>query len=302
LLERIVGQDPVISIAVEPKTKADQEKMAGALKALQAEDPTFRVKTDEETLQMIMQGMGELHLEVLTERMKREFKVEVNVGKPQVAYKETARKSVETEGKYIRQSGGRGQYGHVWLRLEPLERGEGIEFENKIKGGTIPQEYIPAIEKGVRETVTNGILAGYPVVDVKATAYDGSFHEVDSSEIAFKIAAAMAFRDGFKQASPVLLEPIMKIEVTTPEDHMGDVVGDLNSRRGQVEGIEDRANTKVISGLVPIGEMFGYATSLRSLTAGRAAYVMEFDHYQEVPKNIQDEIVGTAQGDKKEGE
>jgi len=294
LLERIVGQDPVISIAVEPKTKADQEKMGVALKALQAEDPTFKVKTDEETLQTIMAGMGELHLEVLTERMKREFKVEVNVGKPQVAYKETLRKSVESEGKYIRQSGGRGQYGHVWLKLEPLGRGEGFEFEDKIKGGVIPQEYIPAIGKGVKETVEAGVLAGFPVVDVKATAYDGSYHDVDSSEVAFKVAGAMAFRDGFKKADPVLLEPIMKVEVTTPEDYMGDVVGDLNSRRGHVEGIEDRANTKIIASQVPLGDMFGYATSLRSMTQGRAAYVMEFDHYEEVPKNIQEEIVGTA--------
>ncbi len=298
ILERIVGQEPVISIAVEPKTKADQEKMGLALKALQGEDPTFRVKTDTETMQTIMQGMGELHLEVLTERMRREFSVEVNVGKPQVAYKETIRKVVESEGKYIKQSGGRGQYGHVWLKLEPLERGGGIEFEDDIKGGVIPQEYVPAIEKGFRETVTGGVIAGFPVVDIKATAFDGSYHEVDSSEIAFKVASSIAFREGFRKASPVLLEPIMKVEVTTPDEHMGDVVGDLNSRRGHVSGIGDRTRVKVIAAQVPIGEMFGYATSLRSMTQGRASYVMEFDHYQEVPKNIQDEIVGAVQTEK----
>jgi elongation factor G len=294
VLERIVGSEPVISIAVEPKTKADQEKMGMALKSLQDEDPTFRVKTDPETLQTIMQGMGELHLEVLTERMKREFGVEVNVGRPQVAYKETIRKTVETEGRYIKQSGGRGQYGHVWLRLEPLERGAGIEFEDEVRGGVIPREYVPAIKKGVEEMVLNGVLAGYPVVDVRAVAYDGSYHDVDSSEIAFKIASAMAFREGFKKADPVLLEPIMKVEVTTPESYMGDVVGDMNARRGQVDGIENRGTTKVIDAKVPLADMFGYATSLRSMTQGRAAYVMEFNHYEEVPRNLQNEIVGTA--------
>ncbi|MDP3997000.1 MAG: elongation factor G [Candidatus Andersenbacteria bacterium] len=295
LLERIVGQEPVISIAVEPRTKADQEKMGMALKALQSEDPTFRVKTDAETLQTIMQGMGELHLEIIADRLKREFGVEVNVGKPQVAYKETIRKVAEAEGRYIKQSGGRGQYGHVWLRLEPQERGAGVEYESQIKGGTVPQEYITPIGKGVNEAANNGVLAGYPVVDVKAIAFDGSYHEVDSSEIAFKIAGSMAFRAAFKKASPVLLEPIMKIEVTTPEKHMGDVVGDVNSRRGQINSIEDRGNIKVIDATVPLAEMFGYATALRSLTSGRAIYSMEFDHYEGVPKNIQDEIVGLKQ-------
>ncbi len=299
VLERIIGQDPVISIAVEPKTKADQEKMGNALKALQGEDPTFRVKTDEETKQVIMQGMGELHLEVLTERMKREFGVEVNVGKPQVAYKETIRKVAEAEGKYIKQSGGRGQYGHVWLRLEPLEAGGGVEFDDKIKGGSIPQEYIPAIGKGVKETAEGGVLAGYPVVDVKATVYDGSYHDVDSSEIAYKVASSIAFRAGFKAADPVLLEPIMKVEVTTPEQYMGDVVGDLNSRRGQVESMEDRLELKVINAMVPLADMFGYATAVRSMTQGRAVYTMEFDHYKQVPSNIQEEIIGTKQEENK---
>ncbi len=295
VLERIKGQDPVISIAVEPKTKADQEKMGNALKALMSEDPTFRVRTDEETMQTIMEGMGELHLEIIVDRMKREFGVEVNVGKPQVAYKETIGKEVEVEGKYIKQSGGRGQYGHVWLRLSPLDRGAGVEFDQEIKGGVIPQEYIPAIGKGVIEAASNGVLAGFPVVDVKAVAYDGSYHDVDSSEIAFKIAAIMAFKDGVKKAAPVLLEPIMKVEVTTPDNYMGDVVGDLNSRRGQVEGIEDRMNIKVISALVPLADMFGYATQLRSMSQGRANYSMQFDHYKEVPRNIQETLVGATQ-------
>lgn len=301
LLERIVGMEPVISIAVEPKTKADQEKMGGALKSLMGEDPTFRVRTDEETLQTIMEGMGELHLEIKADRLKREFGVEVNMGKPRVAYREAIRKQVEAEGKYIRQSGGRGQYGHVWLRLEPLERGAGIEFSNKIKGGAIPQEYFPAIEKGVKEAVENGVIAGYLVVDVKTTLYDGSFHEVDSSEIAFKIAAIMAFKDAVRRANPVLLEPIMKVEVISPEQYMGDVVGDLNSRRGRVEEIEDRAQVKVIEALVPLAEMFGYATTLRSMSQGRAHYSMQFEKYQEVPSGIQEEIVGSATAKKEEG-
>ncbi len=298
LLERIIGQDPVISIAVEPKTKADQEKMGMALRALQAEDPTFRVKTDAETMQTVMSGMGELHLEILTERMKREFNVQVNVGKPQVAYKETIRKVVEAEGKFIKQSGGRGQYGHVWLRLEPLEKGAGIIFENEITGGTIPQEYINPIGKGVVEAATNGVLAGFPVVDVKAVAFDGSYHDVDSSEIAFKIAGSIAFREGFRRANPVLLEPIMKVEVTTPENYMGDVVGDLNSRRGQIENIIDRANAKIISAFVPLADMFGYATNLRTLSSGRAVYVMEFNRYEQVPKKIQEGIIGAAANEK----
>ena len=299
LLERIIGQDPVISVAVEPRTKADQEKMGEALKVLQAEDPTFRVKTDEETAQTIMSGMGELHLEILTDRMKREFNVEVNVGKPQVAYKETIRDTVEVEGKYIKQSGGRGQYGHVWLRLEPLEPGGGIEFADEVKGGNIPHEYIGPIGKGVQEAAQNGVLAGFPVVDTKATVFDGSYHDVDSSEIAFKIAGSMAFREGVKRAKPVLLEPIMSVEVTTPENHMGDVVGDLNSRRGRVDNIEDRVKLKIISAQVPLGEMFGYATALRSLTSGRAVYSMEFDHYAQVPKNVQEEIVGSTTTEEK---
>lgn len=295
LLERIVGAEPVISIAVEPQSKADQEKMGQALNSLMNEDPTFRVHTDEETAQTIMEGMGELHLEIIVDRMKREFGVNVNVGKPQVAYKETITKEVEVEGKYIKQSGGRGQYGHVWLRLEPLDRGAGVEFDQEIKGGVIPNEYIPALEKGVKEAATNGVLAGYPVVDVKAVAYDGSYHDVDSSEVAFKIASSMAFREGVRKATPVLLEPIMRVEVTTPEDYMGDVVGDLNSRRGQIEGIEDRLKTKVISSFVPLGEMFGYATQLRSMSQGRANYSMLFDHYEPVPRNVQEEIVGQGQ-------
>jgi elongation factor G len=300
VLERIIGMDPVIAIAVEPKTKADQEKMGMALKALMDEDPTFRVRTDEETLQTIMEGMGELHLEIKADRLKREFGVEVTLGKPQVAYRETIRQTVEAEGKYIRQSGGRGQYGHVWLRLEPRERGEGVEFDSEIKGGAIPQEYIPAIEKGFQEAVDGGVLAGYQVVDLKTIVFDGSFHEVDSSEIAFKIATIMAFKDAFKRAKPVLLEPIMAVEVTAPEQYMGDVVGDLNARRGRIEGIEDRALVKIIRAHVPLAQMFGYATTLRSLTSGRANYSMQFDHYQEVPGTIQEEIVGlAAQGDQR---
>ena len=294
LLERIIGQEPVISIAVEPKSKADQEKLGLAIKALMGEDPTFRVHTDQETAQVIMQGMGELHLEIIVDRMKREFGVEVNVGKPQVAYKETIRKSVEAEGKYIKQSGGRGQYGHVWLRLEPQERGAGVEYAQEIKGGVIPQEYLPAVGKGVEEASKNGILAGFPVVDVKATAFDGSYHDVDSSEVAFKIASSMAFREGMQKADPVLLEPIMKVEVITPEQYMGDVVGDLNSRRGQIMSMTDRVNLKVIDATVPLGSMFGYATQVRSMSQGRANYTMHFDHYQEVPRNVQEEIVGAS--------
>ncbi len=291
LLERITGAEPVIAIAVEPKTKADQEKMGIALKSLMNEDPTLRVRSDEETAQTIMEGMGELHLEIIVDRMKREFGVEVNVGKPQVAYKETISKEIEVEGKYIKQSGGRGQYGHVWLRLMPLERGKGVEFEQEIKGGVVPHEYIPAIEKGVVEASKNGVIAGFPVVDIKAVAFDGSYHDVDSSEVAFKIAGSMAFREGVKQASPVLLEPIMSVEVITPENYMGDVVGDLNSRRGTIDSIEDRGNAKVITSKVPLAQMFGYATQLRSMSQGRANYSMQFDHYQEVPRNIQEQII-----------
>ncbi len=295
VLERIAGMEPVIAIAIEPKTKADQQKMGMSLKSLMAEDPTFRVRTDDETLQTIMEGMGELHLEIKADRLKREFGVEVTLGKPQVAYRETIQRKAEAEGKYIRQSGGRGQYGHVWLRLEPLTRGVGREFTDDIKGGAIPQEYVPAIEKGFIEAADSGVIAGYPVVDLKTTVFDGSFHDVDSSEIAFKIASIMAFREAARQARPVLLEPIMSVEVVSPELYLGDVVGDLNSRRGRIDGIEDRARVKIVAAQVPLAEMFGYATTLRSLSSGRATYAMEFDHYQEVPASVQQGIVGAEQ-------
>jgi len=290
VLESITFPEPVISVAIEPKTKQDQEKMGLALSKLSEEDPTFRVKTDEETLQMIISGMGELHLEIIVDRMKREFNVECNVGKPQVAYKETIKSTAEAEGKYIRQSGGRGQYGHCWIRVAPKERGKGYEFEDKIKGGIIPKEYIPAIQKGVKEASENGVIAGYPVIDFKATVYDGSFHEVDSSEAAFKIAGSIAFQGAVKRAEPIILEPIMKVEVVTPEEFMGEVIGDLNSRRGQINEMSNRGTMKIISGLVPLATMFGYATALRSLTQGRASYTMEFYHYAEVPKNIEEQI------------
>ncbi len=293
ILERIEAPEPVISLAIEPKTKADQEKLGIALNKLAEEDPTFTVKGDEESGQTIISGMGELHLDVLVERMKREFKVEANVGKPQVAYRETITKSAEAEGKYIKQSGGRGQYGHVYLRVEPRERGKGFEFENAIKGGVIPQEYIPPVEKGVRESMDNGVIAGYPAIDMKATLFDGSYHEVDSSEAAFKIAASMAFKEAVRRAKPVILEPIMKVEVTTPEQFMGDIVGDINSKRGQIEEMTDRAaNIKAIRSKVPLSSMFGYATTLRSMSQGRASFNMEFDHYAEVPGNIAKDIIG----------
>lgn len=292
VLESIEFPEPVISIAIEPKTKADQEKMGIALQKLAEEDPTFRVKTDEETLQTLISGMGELHLEIIVDRMKREFKVEANVGKPQVAYKETIKKTAEAEGKYIRQSGGRGQYGHCWLRVEPMERGKGFEFVDEIKGGIIPKEYIPAIQKGVKEAMEKGVLAGYPLIDMKVTVYDGSYHEVDSSEAAFKIAGSMAVQAAAKKADLVLLEPIMKVEVLTPEQFMGEVIGDLNSKRGQIREMRERAGVKVIDALVPLAEMFGYATSLRSMTQGRASYNMEFSHYAEVPKNVAEAIIG----------
>ncbi len=296
ILESITFPEPVISIAIEPKTKADQEKMGLALKKLSEEDPTFKIRTDEETGQTIISGMGELHLDIIVDRMKREFKVEANIGRPQVAYRETIKQIAEAEGKYIRQSGGRGQYGHCWLRVEPLERGKGFEFENEIKGGVIPQEYIPAIQKGVKETLENGVVAGFPLVDIKVAVYDGSFHEVDSSEAAFKIAGSMAVKEAVKRSKPVILEPIMKVEVVTPEQFMGDVVGDLNSKRGQIQEMEDRgegtARVKEISALIPLASMFGYATNLRSMTQGRASYNMEFDHYEEVPANIAEEIKG----------
>ena len=290
-LERMEFPEPVISVAVEPKTKSDQEKMSIALQKLAREDPSFRVRTDEESGQTIISGMGELHLDIIVDRMKREFSVEANVGAPQVSYRETIRRGVEQEGKFVRQSGGRGQYGHVYLKIEPQTPGDGFEFENKIVGGVIPKEYIPAVEKGVKEAIYNGVIAGYPVVDVKVTLYDGSFHDVDSSEMAFKIAGSMAFRDGARQADPVLLEPVMKVEVVTPEEHMGDVVGDLSRRRGMVGGMEDSPSGKVISSEVPLAEMFGYATDLRSATQGRATYSMEFHKYKEVPGNLADAII-----------
>lgn len=295
-LERMEFPDPVISVAVEPKTKADQEKMGIALSKLAQEDPSFRVRTDEETGQTIIAGMGELHLDIIVDRMRREFKVEANTGKPQVSYRETIRKPVDIEGKYIRQTGGRGQYGHVWLKIEPAELGSGIAFQNAIVGGVIPKEYIPAVEKGVREQSENGILAGYPVVDVKITLYDGSYHDVDSSEMAFKIAGSQAFKAGALKASPVILEPIMKVEVITPEDYMGDVVGDLNRRRGVIHGMEDSVSGKHIAAEVPLSEMFGYATDLRSATQGRATYTMEFKRYAEAPANIAEGIVQKKAG------
>jgi len=293
-LERMEFPEPVISVAIEPKTKADQEKMGIALSKLAQEDPSFRVHTDEESGQTIISGMGELHLEIIVDRMSREFNVDANVGAPQVAYRETMRKPVESEGKFVRQSGGRGQYGHVWLRLEPQEPGSGYEFENAIVGGVVPKDYVPAVDKGVREAMGNGVLAGYPVVDVKVTLYDGSYHDVDSNENAFKIAASMAFKDGFMKASPVLLEPIMKVEVTTPEEYMGDVIGDLNRRRGLVQGMEDSPAGKLVSAEVPLAEMFGYATSLRSMSQGRATYSMEFEKYAEAPSSVADEVIKKA--------
>ena len=290
-LERMEFPDPVISVAVEPKTKSDQEKMGIALQKLAQEDPSFQVRTDDESGQTIISGMGELHLEIIVDRMKREFSVEANVGAPQVSYRETICKSIKQEGKFVRQSGGRGQYGHVYLRIEPLKPGDGFEFASEIVGGVVPKEYIPAVEKGVKEAVYNGVIAGYPVVDVKVTLYDGSFHDVDSSEMAFKIAGSMAFRDGARLADPRLLEPIMKVEVVTPEEHMGDVVGDLNRRRGMVGGMTDSPSGKVVASEVPLAEMFGYATDLRSATQGRATYSMEFNKYKEVPANLADAII-----------
>ena len=290
-LERMDFPDPVISVAVEPKTKPDQEKMGIALQKLAKEDPSFRVHTDEESSQTIISGMGELHLEIIVDRMKREFNVEANVGKPQVAYRETIRKTVKQEGKFIRQSGGRGQYGHVFLRIEPRKPGEGYEFENAITGGVVPREYIGAVDKGIREQMENGVVFGYPVVDCKVTLYDGSYHDVDSSEIAFKIAGSMAFREGAQNADPVLLEPIMKVEVVTPEDYMGDVMGDLNRRRGLPQGLDDSPSGKIIRAEVPLAEMFGYATDLRSMSQGRAVYSMEFEKYSAVPQNVANTVL-----------
>ncbi len=293
-LERMEFPEPVISVAVEPKTKADQEKMGVALGKLAQEDPSFQVRTDEESGQTIISGMGELHLEIIVDRLKREFKVEANVGNPQVAYRETIRKPVEQEGKFVRQSGGRGQYGHVWLKIEPREPGEGYEFNNKIVGGVVPKEYIGAVDKGVQEQMANGVRAGYPVVDVSVTLYDGSYHDVDSSETAFKIAGSMAFKEGASKADPVLLEPIMFVEVVTPEDYMGDVMGDLNRRRGLVQGMEDGPSGKIVRAEVPLSEMFGYATDLRSQTQGRASYYMEFEKYAEAPASVADAIIKEA--------
>jgi len=293
ILERMEFPEPVISVAVEPKTKSDQEKMGFALQRLAQEDPSFRVRTDEESGQTIISGMGELHLEIIVDRMKREFKVGANVGAPQVAYRETLRKSVEQEGKYIRQTGGRGQYGHVWLRIEPLATG-GYEFVNGIMGGVVPREYIPAVDKGIQEQLQNGVLAGYPMVDIKVTLFDGSYHDVDSSEMAFKIAGSMCFKEGARQASPALLEPIMAVEVETPEDYMGDVVGDLNRRRGIILGMDDNAGVKILKSEVPLAEMFGYSTTLRSLSQGRATYSMEFKKYQEAPANVADAVIKKA--------
>lgn len=296
ILERMDFPEPVISVAVEPKTKADQEKMGIALGKLAQEDPSFRVSTDEESGQTIISGMGELHLEIIIDRMLREFKVEAEVGQPQVAYRETIKKTVEQEYKYAKQSGGRGQYGHVFLRLEPLEPGSGFEFVNDIKGGVVPREYIPAVEKGCQEALQSGVLAGYPVEDVKVTLFDGSYHEVDSSEMAFKLAASMGFKEGARKAGAVILEPMMKVEVETPEEYMGDVIGDLNKRRGQINSMDERAGNKIVSAFCPLAEMFGYSTDLRSQTQGRATYSMEFDHYEEVPKNVSEEIIKKRNG------
>jgi len=293
-LERMVFPEPVIAMAVEPKTKSDQEKMGLALSRLAQEDPSLRVRTDEESGQTIIAGMGELHLEIIVDRMKREFNVEANVGKPQVAYRETIRKSVKQDGKFVRQSGGKGQYGHVVLEIEPQERGVGYLFENATVGGSVPKEYVPAVDKGIREAMQNGILAGFPVVDIKVRLVDGSYHEVDSNEMAFKIAGSMGFKEGFQKANPVLLEPIMKVEVVTPEDYMGDVMGDLSRRRGILQGSDDSPSGKVINALVPLGEMFGYATSMRSMSQGRATFTMEFDHYAEAPNNIAEQVMKKA--------
>ena len=299
ILESMEFPEPVIDIAIEPKDKVAQEKMAIALAKLAEEDPTFKTYTNHETGQTVIAGMGELHLDIIVDRLKREFKVEANVGKPQVAYKETIRNAVKVEGKFIRQSGGKGQYGHVWLELEPLEPGKGIEFESKIVGGAVPKEYIKPIEAGIREAAESGVLAGYPVIDFKATLVDGSYHEVDSSEMAFKIAASMAFKDGCRKAKAVILEPIMRVEITVPEEYMGDVIGDINSRRGRMEGMEARAGSQIIRGFIPLSEMFGYATDLRSKTQGRGTYAMEPSHYEEVPKSILDTIIA-SRGKKEE--
>ncbi len=294
LLEKMVFPEPVIDLAIEPKTKADQEKMGIALSKLVQEDPSLRVKTDVESSQTIISGMGELHLDIIVDRMRREFKVDCNVGAPQVAYRESITTAAEVEGKFVRQSGGRGQYGHVWVKLEPLTEGQGFEFVNKIVGGVVPKEYVGSVEKGIEEAMAGGVISGHPMVDVKATLYDGSYHDVDSSEMAFKIAGSMALREGAKKCSPVLLEPIMKVEIMTPGDYMGDVIGDLSSRRGQIQGSEERAGSQIINAMVPLANMFGYATSVRSLSQGRATFTMEFDHYDQVPANVAQEIQAKA--------
>ena len=296
VLERMDFPDPVISVAVEPKTKADQEKMGIALQKLAQEDPAFRVQTDEESGQTIISGMGELHLEILVDRMMREFKVEAEIGQPQVAYRESIKESVQQEYKYAKQSGGRGQFGHVYLKLEPMEAGDGYEFVNAIKGGSVPREFIPAVDKGVQEAMAGGVLAGYPMEDVKVTLYDGSYHDVDSNEMAFKLAASMGFKEGARKAGAVIMEPMMKVEVEVPEDYMGDVIGDLNRRRGQIEGMDDRSGNKIVNAYVPLSEMFGYSTDLRSSTQGRATYSMEFHHYDEVPRNVSEEIIKKRNG------
>lgn len=291
LLEKMEFPDPVISVAVEARTKADQDKMSLALAKLAQEDPSFRVHTDEESGQVIISGMGELHLEIVVDRMKREFSVDANVGAPQVAYRETVRNSVEHEVKFVRQSGGRGQYGHVWLRIEPLEKGKGYEFVNGIVGGVVPKEYVPAVDKGVQEQLKSGVLAGFQVLDVRVTLFDGSYHDVDSNEMAFKIAGSMCFREGARKADPALLEPIMKVEIVTPEEYMGDVVGDINRRRGIIQGMDDTPSGKTLSCEVPLAEMFGYSTDLRSATQGRATYSMQFEKYNEAPAHIADAII-----------
>ncbi|HMU42690.1 MAG TPA: elongation factor G [Ignavibacteriaceae bacterium] len=298
ILEKIIFPEPVIQIAIEPKTKADQDKLSDALQKLSDEDPTFRVKVDEETGQTLMSGMGELHLEILVDRMKREFKVEANIGKPQVAYRETITQTVDSEGKFIKQSGGRGKFGHVWVELSPNEPGKGYEFTNGIVGGVVPKEYIPAVSVGIQEAMRNGIVAGFPVVDIKAKIFDGSYHDVDSDELSFKVAGSIAFKEGSKKARPVLLEPMMSVEVITPEEYLGDVMGDLNSRRGKIEGFTARKDAQVIKAIVPLAEMFGYATILRSMTQGRAIYSMQFSHYHEVPKSIAEEIAEKSLGKK----
>lgn len=299
VLERITFPEPVISIAIEPKTKADQDKLGESLAKLSDEDPTFRVRTDEETGQTLISGMGELHLDIIVDRLKREFKVDANVGNPQVAYKETIKKKVIQEGKFVRQSGGKGQFGHVWIELEPNEKGKGFVFVNGIVGGSIPKEFINPVSEGIEEAMKNGVLAGYPVEDIKVKLFDGSFHDVDSSEMAFKIAGSMAFKEGARKANPVLLEPIMEVEVVTPEDYMGDVMGDLSSRRGRIEGMSQRSDAHVIKALVPLSEMFGYATTMRSMTQGRAIYTMQFSHYDEAPKSVSEQIIEKVKGKEK---